>query len=158
MFRQRSRWTKGHFQVGGEKHRVHSLCTSGQAQTPGPQAQRVKESARLPLPPGSAQIAPHFHHAACPTLPHVSIGLISMAGLGTVVHGLGTLRTCCSKPPAPPPPTCLQVFFSSRCPLLNWDLPLFQRLWYSYAAWAPITTILTVPGKGMRSSEQREGS
>jgi hypothetical protein len=40
----------------------------------------------------------------------------------------------------------MQVFFSKRCPLLNWDLPFFQRLWYSYAAWAPITTILTVPG------------
>ncbi|KAJ9528567.1 hypothetical protein QJQ45_020457, partial [Haematococcus lacustris] len=38
-----------------------------------------------------------------------------------------------------------QVFFSAKCPLLNFELPFFQRLWYSYAAWAPITTILTVP-------------
>ncbi|GFH05773.1 uncharacterized protein HaLaN_00290, partial [Haematococcus lacustris] len=36
-------------------------------------------------------------------------------------------------------------FFSAKCPLLNFELPFFQRLWYSYAAWAPITTILTVP-------------
>ncbi|GFH18991.1 uncharacterized protein HaLaN_15876, partial [Haematococcus lacustris] len=38
-----------------------------------------------------------------------------------------------------------QVFFSNKCPLLNFELPFFQRLWYSYAAWAPITTMLTVP-------------
>ncbi|KAL6758953.1 hypothetical protein V8C86DRAFT_3133889, partial [Haematococcus lacustris] len=38
-----------------------------------------------------------------------------------------------------------QVFFSGKCPLLNFELPFFQRLWYSYAAWAPITTMLTVP-------------
>lgn len=38
------------------------------------------------------------------------------------------------------------MFFSARCPLLNWDLPFFQRLWYSYAAWAPFCTTVTVPG------------
>lgn len=41
----------------------------------------------------------------------------------------------------------MKVFFSMRNPLLNWNLPFFQRLWYSYAAWAPITTVITVPGE-----------
>ncbi|KAL6757888.1 nucleotide-diphospho-sugar transferase [Haematococcus lacustris] len=38
-----------------------------------------------------------------------------------------------------------QVFLSHRNPMLNMRLPFFQRLWYSYAAWAPISTIVTVP-------------
>ncbi len=39
-----------------------------------------------------------------------------------------------------------QVFFSRKNPLINWDLPFFQRLWYSYAAYAPFCTIFTIPG------------
>ncbi len=38
-----------------------------------------------------------------------------------------------------------QVFFSMRSPLLNMRLPFFQRLWYSYAAWAPMATCVIVP-------------
>ncbi len=40
-----------------------------------------------------------------------------------------------------------QVYFSGLNPLLNFDLPFFQRLWYTYAAWAPFCTIITVPGQ-----------
>ncbi len=43
--------------------------------------------------------------------------------------------------------TFCQVYFSSLNPMLNFDLPFFQRLWYTYAAWAPFCTALTVPGK-----------
>ncbi|GAX77149.1 hypothetical protein CEUSTIGMA_g4595.t1 [Chlamydomonas eustigma] len=38
-----------------------------------------------------------------------------------------------------------QVYFSGINPLMNFDLPFFQRLWYTYAAWAPFCTIITVP-------------
>jgi hypothetical protein len=49
--------------------------------------------------------------------------------------------------PTPSLPHQLQVFLSRRNPLLNWHLPFFQRLWYSYAAWAPISTAITVPSE-----------
>lgn len=47
-----------------------------------------------------------------------------------------------------------QVFFSRKNPLLNWELPFFQRFWYAYAAYAPFCTIFTVPGE-KRSTRNR---
>eukprot|EP00955_Chlamydomonas_euryale_P087768 364323-Chlamydomonas_euryale.AAC.17 len=38
-----------------------------------------------------------------------------------------------------------QVFFSGVNALLNMQLPFFQRLWYTYAAWAPFVTSLVTP-------------
>ncbi|KAG1672206.1 hypothetical protein FOA52_002907 [Chlamydomonas sp. UWO 241] len=38
-----------------------------------------------------------------------------------------------------------QVFFSGTNALLNMQLPFFQRLWYTYAAWAPMCASITTP-------------
>ncbi len=40
-----------------------------------------------------------------------------------------------------------QVFFSFKSPLLNMRLPFFQRLWYAYAAWAPLATCIVIPSE-----------
>ncbi len=40
-----------------------------------------------------------------------------------------------------------QVFYSRHNPLINFDLPVFQRLMYAYATWSPMCTVLTVPGE-----------
>jgi endoglucanase len=45
-----------------------------------------------------------------------------------------------------------QVFFSSLNPLFNLRLPFFQRLWYTYAAWAPFCTAVTLPGERVSRS------
>jgi cellulose synthase/poly-beta-1,6-N-acetylglucosamine synthase-like glycosyltransferase len=39
-----------------------------------------------------------------------------------------------------------QVFYSRHNPLINFDLPFFQRLLYAYATWSPFCTVITVPG------------
>jgi hypothetical protein len=38
-----------------------------------------------------------------------------------------------------------QVFLSSGNPLFIKGLPFFQRLWYCYAAWAPLCNTVTTP-------------
>lgn len=51
----------------------------------------------------------------------------------TTASGHCTTLPCC----------CMQVFFSSRNPLLRWKLPLLHKLLYNNGTWSYFCTIIT---------------
>jgi cellulose synthase/poly-beta-1,6-N-acetylglucosamine synthase-like glycosyltransferase len=104
IFQQRSRWTKGHYQVSGEWRVECPLSII-----------RIKVWSLNVLP------ETWIHHRVDFMVCILIFGLISFIHIN------------------------MQVYFSGVNPLLNFDLPFFQRLWYTYAAWAPFCTIVTVP-------------